>query len=268
MMKFALRTTPAASYRSFRRSLLRDLGKAAAYGADQTAKRGREAIQGAMGASKLGKLARAVRYSSDLKKRRVPGADSNGNPTMPWRAGGIIFLTGGSGSDRGQGAFKAYSEGTVITPRAGGRWLAYATKAIPKRVGRYKMTPARYVAGGFEQKIGPLVFIPGKSAGEALLIVPSVTMPMVGSGTARQRSRTGRVPRGRVGHDFIVAFVLIRTTSRAKRFDPIAETAAEWRLIGVRIADYLRRGPAAARQPIIFASGGTASGFFTKVTRI
>jgi hypothetical protein len=94
----------------------------------------------------------------------------------------------------GRGAIEAYTEGAEITPKRS-PWLWISTDEIPRRAGRYRMTPALYRATGLESRIGPLVQIPGRHRGEALLIVRNVTVDRFG-----RRGKARRLPkRGAVG---------------------------------------------------------------------
>jgi len=196
--------------RAFQRYAEQRMERAALIATDQAARAATSQIRSAMRGASLGRLSNAIGATSDLQKngrvyRRGVG----------FSASGIVFVR--SKSDRAQGAIKAYTEGAQIAP-VKGDWLWIATDNIPSRIGRYKMTPQRYVTGGLEQRIGPLVFAPGRHAGEALLIVPSVTLARSGRrGSAL--SRKSRVVASREAHDTIVAFVGIRRTSRAARVD-------------------------------------------------
>jgi hypothetical protein len=174
-------------------------------------------------AAKLGQLSRIVRYSSDTKRRRGSSRQSalttfrrNG-----FRAWGAVYAGYRNDDQRGPAAFKAYSEGAFIAPTGGRRWLAFPTANIPKRVGRRKITPALYNSGGLDSSIGPLVFVPGISANVAYLVVKNVGVNRLTGRSARRLPRRGGLGASRRVSNFTVAFILIRTTSRQKRFDPV-----------------------------------------------
>lgn len=159
----------------------------------------------------LGRLGNAIGYGSDLKKSGRVLRFSNGG----FRCSGWVFIKGSN--ERTEGAVEAYTEGADIRP-VRSRFLWIATAEIPKRAGRYRMTPARYRAGGFEQRIGPLVEIPGRHSGERLLIVRNVTVDRFNRpGRARRLPRRGAIGGNRERREFIVAFVGITNTSRTAR---------------------------------------------------
>jgi hypothetical protein len=104
------------------------------------------------------------------------------------------------------------------------------------------MTPARYNAGGYASRIGPLEFMPGRNGGEALLIVRNVTTDRFGRGRARRLPRRGGIGGSRERKDFIVAFVGIRRTARSQRVNPVAIIKANVARLGPLIAaDVARR---------------------------
>lgn len=118
------------------------------------------------------------------------------------------------------GAIKIYSESgeSKILPTKG--WLWIPTDNVPKRVGRYKMTPARYMKSGLATSIGPLVQIPGRHSGESLLVVNKVSYRAFGRPNPRKLPRNGRARAGRQVAEQLVMFVGITRTSRAQRFSP------------------------------------------------
>jgi len=167
-------------------------------------------------AAGLGRLAGAVGSMSSLQRRKLGGGVATG----------VIFARGKTDSRANQ-ALLAYSEGASIFPTSGKRWLAFPTKAVPRRVGRgRKMTPAIYNASGLVQSIGKLVFIP-VSAKEALLVARKVN---VSRRTGRAKAYAGRTPRGSDRKD-VVAFVLIKFTLRAQRFSQRAIMMRAQRLV-------------------------------------
>lgn len=153
----------------------------------------------------LGGLANAVGSQSSRRKKQT---DTD-------KAYGAIFARGkpGDPENRGERALLAYSRGASIFPRGGKQWLAFATSSIPKRVGRYKMTPARYRSSGLVNSLGPLVFVPINSK-VARLVVRKVE---VSRRTGVARAQTGR-SRAFDKKAEITAFILIRYTMRAARF--------------------------------------------------
>lgn len=159
-------------------------------------------VRGKISQVGLGKLANAVGQTSAKKKGQ--------RPEKPY---GAIYAKGGDESRAGQ-ALKSYTKGAVITARKG-KWLAFATRNIPARAGRWKMTPERYNKGGFQTRIGKLQFVQ-INANTAWLVVRNVTLHPRTHQAKRQgpgRTRT-RIPKKQ-----IVAFVLIRVTRRAIRFN-------------------------------------------------
>lgn len=244
-----------AARRQRTEAALNRIGQAAARATDQVTRNAHRGIRDAMSATKLGKLGRAVKYSTDVKKGRVPKVQFG----RPWRAGGIIFIA--SKSERTLGAFEAYTEGATIVPRKG-RWLWIATDEIPNKVGRYRMTPARYIAGGFENRIGELEFIEGSNNGEAFLIVRDVTVrAATGFGRARRLPRNGNVRPGRKAVDFVVAFIGIRITRRNRRLNPEAIAKAKFRELDKVLRDRVQTRRSEGR--VIAASGGSGSARFT-----
>lgn len=205
---------------------------AAHYATDKATTYAKASTQQTIAAVGLGRLKNAVGSSSSLRKNRRSGG-----------AWGAIFAKGGSES-RGNQTLLAYSEGAAIFPGAGKKWLAYATSALPKRVGRYKMTPARYKGSGLVQSIGKLHFVLGKGGKVAYLVARKVT---VSRRTGQAKAYGGRVPRGSDRQREVVAFVLIRFTRRAQRFDQgrIMRQAAA--LIPQYAAEYQSRGGVAGR---------------------
>lgn len=150
----------------------------------------------------LGGLSRAVGQTSAKKKGQ--------KPRTPW---GVIYVKGGDKSRAGQ-ALESYSRGATITARRR-RWLAFPTDAVPKRAGRFKMTPERYNRGGFQTKIGKLHFVKVNEK-VSLLVVRKVTLHP----RTHQAKRAGKgKSRTRVPAKQVVAFILIKVTRRAQRFN-------------------------------------------------
>ena len=257
-MQFKLTSPSASQHAQARNVTLKRLGRAVVRAVDQTGAAGQKQTRAAMVAARMGGLSKTIKYTSDQKKGRVPQIDGN---TRTWRTGAVMW--GPHNSERAVGAFAAYSSGlTTIVPRRG-RWLAIATDEIPKKVGRYRMTPELYEANGFDRRIGPLHFLESKRhPNEAFLIVHDVQVNAArGFGNARRIPRHGRVGDGRKAVDFIVAFILIRVTARAERYSPKAIWIAECRKMNNRVVDNLR-GPQPRNN--FGPSIGSVSGSFTQ----
>lgn len=169
---------------------------------DRATKLGQKGVQQRIKAVGLGRLAGAVGSTSSERKQRRDDKEA-------W---GAIFARGGPKSRAG-GALEAYTNGATIRGR-NVQWLAIATKALPRRIGRYRMTPERYKAAG--SPLGPLVF-KRLSANRAILIAQGDFTVSVKTGKAKRAS--GRKTRTRVPKRDVIAFVLIKETKRAKRFD-------------------------------------------------
>lgn len=186
----------------------RDLQRAQQEALDRATREGRAALQAQIRGKQLGNLANAVGYTSSKRKR-------SGGPGNAW---GAWYARGGDES-LGGGALEAYSRGARIVPLAGHYWLWIPTPQIQRRIkigrGRYRITPARWIGSSLEQTVGKLEFR-RLSAWRALLVVKDVTLSPK-TGIARKRGP--RAPRTRVPVKEIVAFVGIRVTTRAKRFD-------------------------------------------------
>lgn len=177
--------------------------RAAHLAVDRASKAGQKRVQQKMKSVGLGRLANAVGHTSSKRKNR----------TDERHAWGVIFARGGDDSRAG-GALEAYSRGTTIRP-TDQEWLWFQTNAIPRRIARYRTTPARYNRSGLATTIGPLVF-KRIGANRALLVIRNVS---VSPKTGRAKAMGKRKTRTRVPMKEIVAFVGIRWTRRAKRFD-------------------------------------------------
>jgi hypothetical protein len=128
-------------------------------------------------------------------------------------------------SKRTRGAIKAYTEGAQIKPR--GRWLWIATDDVKRLVGlppdeaggrtrRVRLEPHLWDRT-YGQKFGPLQTIRGAN-GFPVKIVRTGTVSASGKrGSLRPLTKTGKVPRGQIALDSIVAFYAIPNTSRAAR---------------------------------------------------
>jgi hypothetical protein len=157
----------------------------------------------------LGGLANAVGATSSLKKRRT-------NEPRGW---GAIYARGGRDSRANQ-ALMSYTEGALIQPTAGRKWLAYPTQAagritrlpIPRVGGRgyanFKNQPSR--VRGVQLSFVQI------SPNRAMLVLKNAS---VSRKTGRGKPMGQRLGRGQDRKDFVVMFWLIRFTRRAARFD-------------------------------------------------
>jgi len=259
-VKFGVSPPSSESFLLARKRTLKQLTAAAARAVDTTVVNTQKDISAAMSAAHLGKLANVIRSTSDYRKKRVPNAWTDLYGASRWRAGGVIYAK--HGSDRTAAALEAYTQGvTTIVPKRG-RWLAIATDEIPKRVGRKRMTPQLYIAGGFERKIGKLHFLPSKQhAGEAFLIAHNVQVDAArGFGRSLKVPRSGNIRPGRRRVDFIVAFILIKVTTRTRRFDPRAIMARRVAELPTEIRKLLRgRADRGVSNSVIASSGDSFS---------
>jgi hypothetical protein len=226
-VRVTVRVPDVRAIRSDIQRIERENRRAAIDATDIASKKAQRHIQAKMMSVGLGRLSNAVGQTS-AKRKRQTGPDRD-----PY---GVIFARGGDESRAG-GALEAYSQGAVIRPRSGA-WLAVPTKAAPRFVNvagrRRRLTPALWEAGGFNQRIGKLIFRQIRSD-LALLIVRQVSLsPKTGQAKALgpRRPRTRVVPKGDT-----VVFVLIKQTRRAKRFDKDEIV----RFYADRIPDYMRR---------------------------
>lgn len=194
----------------------KDIRRAALVSTDRQSKQGQRRIQAKIKAVGLGRLGGAVGQTSALKRRQTGRKD---NPY------GVVFARGGDES-QGGGVLEAYSRGADIRPRRG-EWLWISTRAVPRYVSmggrRMRLTPEIYRASGLVAKLGPLVFIQ-KSSNRAVYLIKKVT---TSPKTGRAQRDTGRKLRSRIRQDAVVAFVGIRNTRRAQRFDKDREAAFE-----------------------------------------
>lgn len=226
-VRVIVRIPDIRSIRSDIDRIQRENRRAAIDATDIASKKAQGHVQAKMRSVGLGRLANAVGHTSSKRKRQTaPGRD-------PY---GVIYARGGDESRAG-GALEAYSQGATIRP-VRGEWLAVPTKAAPKFVSvggrRRRLTPALWESGGFNQRIGKLIFRQIRS-NLALLVVRKVSLsPKTGQAKAlgARRPRTRVVPDGDT-----VVFVLIKQTRRAKRFDQ----AAIMRAYADRVPDYMRR---------------------------
>lgn len=223
MMRASLRRPPISAYREFARLSIQRAERAALAATDHASSQAKASLRENMAAAGLGRLGFALGSGSDQKKNgRVHRLGSSG-----FRASGWIFVR--SRSERTQGTIQIYTEGGEILPTKG--WLWIPTDNVPKRVGRYKITPARYMASSLATSIGPLIQIEGRHAGESLLIVRNVTTRLAGRANPRRLPRSGRARTGREAVEQLVMFVGIRRTSRNARANPTASLREQQRLL-------------------------------------
>ncbi len=213
-MEATLTPPPRGVTGPWRRNTKERVARAAAKATDRGARGALLELRQAMRNARLGRLSNAVAATSDQKKGRPLGRGGTDQIDV---AG---FVTTRGRSPRTRGALEAYLENgsTEIVPRRG-RFLWFATKEIPQRVGRRRMTPELYREKGFEDRIGKLKFVPGRHAGVALLVAEDVTIRGDKAGKALRVPKSGRVApgRSRVG---IVAFIGVRRTRRQRRVTP------------------------------------------------
>jgi hypothetical protein len=179
------------------------------------------AVRAEMRGAGLGRLANAIGGGSDLAKHGIVHRREQG-----FSASGWVYVRGHS--ERTLGALTSAVEGATIVPRRG-KWLAIPGRDIPQRYQRKRMTPELYRQAGLEQTIGPLEFVPSRRRGEALLVVRGpLSVDRFGRKGRHARRVTGRrtLSGSRRAASFIVAFVLIRATSRQPRVDPTTIIAA------------------------------------------
>lgn len=175
---------------------------AAQLSTDESSVETQAAVQAKIRGVGLGKLAGAVGRTSS--KRKVQ------KPKRPY---GAIYARGGDESRAGQ-ALESYTRGATIIPKRG-RWLAFPTNAVPRTINRRRTTPMLYRRSGLQTSIGVLHFVQVNPR-LALLVVRNVTLHP----KTHQAKRAGkRAPRTRVPAKEVVAFILIKQTRRAVRFN-------------------------------------------------
>jgi hypothetical protein len=200
---------------------------------DRAASGAKDDITTAMAGAGLGRLARVIGAGSDLRKGRIHRSADG------FSASGFVFIRG-SGNPRTVGAIQAYTEGADIRPKRGS-YLWIASKQIPAKAGRNRMTPELYNSTGLDQRIGPLVFVPGHHRGTAWLIVESVSVNRASGRGARALPRKRALRGSRSQRLFIVAFTGIRRTSRTARFNSRAITKAQADRMPQLVADELSK---------------------------
>lgn len=187
----------------------KDLRAAAIIATDEMSKEGQRGVQAKIRAVGLGKLGGAVGHTS-MKREGQSGASRN-----PY---GVIFAKGGDES-LGGGALESYSRGSRIHPKKGDGWLWIPQPSIPRFIRaagrRFRTTPQLYNASSLASTIGKLEFKPiGNN--RALLVIRKAS---VNIRTGRARSPTKRKSSLSTNEKDVIAFVGIKVTRRAKRFD-------------------------------------------------
>lgn len=214
------------------RTVLPHLRGAAHYAADGAIKIAKRQTRLTVRSVGLGGLANAIGATSSLEKRR----------TQSNTAWGAIFARGGINSRANQ-ALMAYTEGALIRPTGGRKWLAYATPAAGRlarvplpRIGRRAFGNVRNTPGINRNN---LVFV-RFSANRAALVLKNAS---VSRKTGRAKAAGKRIGRGADRKDFVVMFWLIRFTARAARFNQgqIVRQAAQ--AIPRLAQDYQRQHP-------------------------
>lgn len=210
-MRVTLRMPPPSAFDGFRRDSEQRIETALLAATDNVARRALNEFRTRMSGAGLGRLGYGLGKYSDKERGGVYRRGSG------FSASGTVYIR--AASERTRGTIEAYTEGANIRPRRG-RWLWIATDEIPKRAGRFRMTPELYRKNGFETKIGPLIPIKGIN-GRPLLVVRDATVSAAGlKGKARSRTRAGGVRKGQREKGTIVAFYAIPNTSRSARISP------------------------------------------------
>lgn len=200
-----------------------------------TDKASRNALSEIRSSNALGRLGNALGHFSDLKKGKGFRFGESGFSA----SGGIAIKTK---NERTVGAIISYTEGSEILP-VRGRWLWFPTPELGiKRIGKKKVTPALYNSSGLTQRLGPLIFIPGRHAGEALLIIRNVQTSLSGRRRPIKGSKSGVARAGRQQQEQIVAFVGIKRTARTKRIDVPAIMRANAARVGELFYNEMKKG--------------------------
>lgn len=207
-MKFTagIKIDPSKTYNAAAMQYRKDLRAAAIVATDRASKDAQRGVQERIQSSGLGRLSRAVGQTSTRREK------NKGDPY------GVIFARGGDESLAG-GALESYSRGSVIRPGPGKQWLTFATKAVPRFVmsggRRVRTTPETYRNSGLTTSIGPLEFRP-LGDNKAIWVIKRVSLsPKTGRAKALGPRRT----RTRIVQKEVIAFIGIRVTRRAARFN-------------------------------------------------
>ena len=227
----------SGNFPNFARFAKARVEKAALFASDKGAAIARAEIKAGL----KGRLGGAIGQDSDLKQGRGVYRRADGSSS----ASGVVFVRGG---ERAKGAVISATEGANIAPR-NGNWLWVATPQLQRRVGikgqkgTRRLTPALYNKSGLPARIGPLVYIAGRHAGEALLVVKDITVRQADGRNPRRLPLRGGVRAGRERVDQFVAFVGILRTSRTAYLDARAIiTRVQNQDLNQLIEEGLRRG--------------------------
>jgi hypothetical protein len=201
----------------------RQLRRAEIRATHRASKEAQVAVQEKIRSVGLGKLYKAVGQTSTQAQ-----GDNGADPY------GVIFAKGGDESSGG-GTLESYSRGSVIRPLPGGTWLAIPTAAVPKYISiggaRRRLTPELYLQSGLMSSIGILEFRP-LGPDKAIWVIRRVSVsPKTGRAKALGPGRT----RTRIVQKEIIAFIGIRVTTRAQRFDHVATVG----FYGRRVPQYI-----------------------------
>lgn len=204
-----------------------DLRRAAHLGVNDSTEMAKDMTRQKIRSVRLGGLANAIGIQTSLRKKKT-------GDNLAW---GALFARGGVNSRANQ-ALMAYTEGAQIYPTGGRKWLAFPTKAagrtvrlpIPrvsrgKAYGNFKNQPSR----------GPrLKFVPVNSKTALLILVNA----QVSRKTGKASPYSGKKSRTADRKDGVVMFILIRFTSRMKRFDQQVIMRRAFSTIPTNIAKY------------------------------
>jgi hypothetical protein len=174
------------------------LERAAAVAVDKATRLGAAQIKNTMRARGLGRLSNAVGVTTSLQRGKKTGSNA-------W---GAIFAKGGDDSLAG-GALEIYGRGGAITPKFGA-YVWFQTAALKRRVGRYRMTPQRYIDSG--SPLGPLLFRRKNARIGEFFVKGAVTSAK--NGRARLPG-----PRSKARGTIVVLFVGVKSTTRLARFN-------------------------------------------------
>ena len=212
---------------------------------DEAARDALGEVRQEMRANKLGNLGNALGSGSDKKKHGAVHRLPNGG----FSASGWIHIR--AQGDRSLGALISYTEGATIRPvRSDYLWMPTddirRLARVPKPrtgggrgYGNVRLTP-RLWDQTYGRKFGPLFRIKADD-GTPLLVIKNATLSASGKArSARPRTKTGKVPKGQVAAEIIVAFIGIPQTIRTRRLDVRAITAKHSALMGRKIVNAAR----------------------------
>ena len=199
-------------FRDFEQFCRRKLEQVALQASHEGGRLALSKIRQQMAGANLGRLGNALGSNSDLSEGRGVFRRANG-----FSASSNVHIR--SGSERARGAIKSYTEGATIRG-VKSPWLWIPATEMQRRVkGGWRLTPGRWQSSGLEARYGPLFMVPGRHAGEQLLVFKDVTARPYGKPNFRRIPKSGRIRAGREVRETVVAFVGIRQTSRAARVD-------------------------------------------------